>query len=57
MIVNILANGYKGDVHLVNPKRGEILGRKVRRASLRDPELPRRMQGGDDGSVKDESGF
>jgi len=29
VIQNILANQYKGAIHLVNPKGGEILGKKV----------------------------
>ena len=29
VITNILANGYEGKVHLVNPKGGEILGMPV----------------------------
>ena len=29
VIQNILANGFKGEIHLVNPKGGEILGKKV----------------------------
>jgi len=29
VIRNILANGFKGEIHLVNPKGGEILGKKV----------------------------
>ena len=29
VIRNILANGFEGELHLVNPKGGEILGRKV----------------------------
>jgi acyl-CoA synthetase (NDP forming) len=29
VIQNILANGFEGELHLVNPKGGEILGRKV----------------------------
>ena len=29
VIQNILANGFKGELHLVNPKGGEILGMKV----------------------------
>lgn len=37
VIRNILANGYKGDLYLVNPRGGEILGMKVYR-SIR--ELP-----------------
>jgi len=29
VILNILANGFQGDVYLVNPKGGQILGKKV----------------------------
>jgi acyl-CoA synthetase (NDP forming) len=29
VILNILANGYTGELYLVNPKGGEILGKKV----------------------------
>jgi acetate---CoA ligase (ADP-forming) len=29
VILNILANSFKGDIHLVNPKGGKILGREV----------------------------
>ena len=29
VIRNILANGFEGELHLVNPKGGKILGRKV----------------------------
>ena len=32
VIKNILANGYNGEIHLVNPKGGEIFGRTVCRS-------------------------
>ena len=35
VIKNILANGYRGDLHLVNPKGGRIMGRRVA-ASIED---------------------
>ena len=31
---NLLAGGFKGDIHLVNSKGGEIAGRKLEGASL-----------------------
>lgn len=38
VIQNILANEYKGDLYLVNPKGGEISGRKVYRSIQELPE-------------------
>ena len=40
VILNVLANGYEGEIYLVNPKGGEILGRRVY-ASIED--LPERI--------------
>lgn len=38
VIRNILANGYRGSIYLVNPKGGEILGIKVHRSVQELPE-------------------
>lgn len=38
VIRNILANGYEGELYLVNPKGGEILGMKVYRSIEELPE-------------------